>query len=138
MRILCSKINANYAPQISHYAPEIYHYASYQNNLIGQKNTFSHRTVKKHNRKVTQLKKRSKVSPISHACCTAVSKVPQCSLGAHHPDATTGPVAFSHFFLSSHVETAHAEYARGYKITELCRHNARCFEGLIMLEIMPA
>ena len=26
----------------------------------------------------------------------------------------------------------------GLKITEFCRHNARCFEGSIMLEIMPA
>ena len=26
----------------------------------------------------------------------------------------------------------------GLKITELCRHPVRCFEGSIMLEIMPA
>ena len=78
------------------------------------------------------------MSPISHACCTAESKMPQFSLGAHHPDATTGLVAFGHFFPSSHVETAHAQYARGYKITKLCRHNAQCFEGSVMLEIMPA
>ena len=58
------------------------------------------------------------------------------SLRVHHPDATTGLVAFGHFFLLSRVETVHAQYARGYKITKLCWHNAQCFEGSIMLEIM--
>ena len=105
--------------------------------FLGHKNTFPHRTVTKHIERL-QNSRIEAVSPISHACCTAVSKMPQWSLGAHDPDATTGLVAFGHFFLSSHVETAHAHYARGYKITELCRHNARCFEGSIMLEIMLA
>ena len=109
VRILCSKIRelcyalmltiyANYAPQISHYAPEICHYASKQNNFFrSQKHIFTYNSNKTH-RKVTKLKNRSKVSPISHACCTAASKMPQCSLGVHHPDATTRPVAFGHCF----------------------------------------
>ena len=121
-------IYANYAPQISHYAPEIYHYASKQNNFFSsQKHIFPSNSYKTH-RKVTKVKNRSKVSPISHACCTAESKMPQCRRTI---DATTGLVAFGHFFLSSHVETAHAQYAQGYKITELSLHNARCFEGSI-------
>ena len=86
VRILCSKIrelcyvlmltiSANYAPQISHYAPEICHYASKQNNFFVTKTHF-HIEVIKHI-EVTKLKIRSKVSLISHACCTAASKMGQ-------------------------------------------------------------
>ena len=91
----------------------ICHYASKQNNFLGHKNTFSHRTVTKHiYRKVTKLKNRSKVSLISHACCT-VSKMPQCNLGVHHPGATTELVVFGHFFPSKSRETAHVQYVWG-------------------------
>ena len=123
VRILCSKIRelcyalmltiyANYTPQISHYAQEIYHYASKQNNFFrSQKHIFPQNSYKTH-RKVTKLKNRSKVSPISHAYCTAESKMPQCSTIL---TLQPGSLRSAIFFPSSHVETAHAQYARATK-----------------------
>ena len=77
---------ANYAPQITHYATEC-HYASKQNNFLGHKNTFSHRTVIKH-------------------IALVLLKLSEASCGK-------SCARISDKLLLSHVETAHAQYARG-------------------------
>ena len=142
MRILCSKIRELCCVLMltiyASYAPEICDYASKQNNFLGHKNTFSHRTVTKHIERLQNSRIEAKCHQLvtlvvlQHQRCLNV--VLECTILTLQP----GPLRSAIVFLSGHMETAHAQYAQGYKITKLCWHNAQCFEGSIMLKIMPA
>ena len=80
--------------------------------FLGHKNTFSHRTVTKHTERLQNSRTEASSSSTSSLSLeTVVNLVPEAIKQA--TSTTTELVAFGHFFLSSHVETAHAQYARG-------------------------
>ena len=87
--------------------------------FLGHKNTFSHRTVSRDSTlsgsALVLLELSEASSPESSTSSpsleTVVNLVPEAIRQA--TSTTTGLVAFGHFFLSSHMETAHAQYARG-------------------------
>ena len=110
-------IYANYAPQISHYAPEIYHYASKQDNFFrSQKHIFTSKQLQ-NTYKTGPARTLGGIFPqvfnvfsIAQDCDESCAR--SCAI-RQATGTTTGLVAFGHFFLSSHMEIAHAQYTRG-------------------------
>ena len=114
VRILCSKIRelcyalmltiyANYAPQISHYAPEICHYASKQNYFSRLVNRYTQYALWLSTGPARTL---GGIFPRVFnvfSIARVVNLVPEAK-------ATSTTIGLG---LSTHIETAHAQYAQG-------------------------
>ena len=147
VRILCSKIRelcyalmlTIYAPRISHYAPEICHYASKQNNFLGHKITFSHRTVTKHIERLQNSRIEAKchwlvmLVALQHQRCLNV--ILECTILVLQPSSLHSAI----FFLASHMKlhmrnmygakkwpnyaSIMLDALKGHLYSKLCRHN---------------
>ena len=137
-------IYAYYAPQISHYARETCHYASKLNHFFKSQTVGNDRPPSFSRQMQYALRLSTGPAPtlggifprVFNVFTIARDLLKSCARSyaiRQATSTTTGLVV-----IESRGNCACAIRTGLKKITELCRHNARCFEVSIILEIMPA